>query len=57
MAYSHTQQEYRCVIHVDVRNGKVTAGACRVCKPEGDAATDIVFYVPWTEAHCKGIFS
>jgi len=44
MAYSHTQQEYRCAIHVDVRNGTMTSGACRASKPEvcaeGEAAID-----------------
>lgn len=34
MGYCHIQQEYRCDAHIEVRNGTMTAGACRVCKPE-----------------------
>lgn len=32
MGYCHTQQEYGCDAHIEVRNGTMTAGACRVCQ-------------------------
>lgn len=56
MAYCHIQQECRCDAHIEVRNGTMTAGACRVCKPElsaeGETASGIGLCIPWIQADC-----